>query len=231
MSEHPDPIRESPALAQAVNRLIAAHPGEQFRLLLDRRAAGKPGTDYLLQVDDYDLRLELIDAAGKPLRLDPARLRAADALLEENPSTSALVYVWTTPALDSVPLSLARIRYLIQNPERIPDLVAHARPIEAVIEEMIARQIKQWDLRADLSLEPPGQRADLVEVFAEEVGKAIDVEMHRNYRNQERSQAAQDFPYFEEKQLLLSTLQEALKGAETPRLIERLVEGKQGGAE
>ncbi len=234
MSEQQDPIggffheNTGQALAQAVNRLIAAHPGEQFRLLPDRRLAGKPGADYLLQVDDYDFRLELIEDAGGQPRLDPERLKTAAALLEENPSTQALIYVWAAAALNAVPLSLARIRYLLQNPDRIPDLVAHTRPIEAVIEELIARQIKVWDLRADLDLEPPAQRVDLLDVFSEEVGKAIDIEMHRNYRNEERSRAAQDFPYLEEKQLLMSTLQDALKGAETPLLIERLLRMQPG---
>ncbi len=218
----PDPEQ---ALVQAANRLIAAHPGEQFRLLPDKHIAGQPGADYLLQVDDYDFRLELIPAPGGTRSLDLERLRRAVLLLEANPSTQALLYVWTTPALDSAPLSLARIQYLLLKPDRIPSLVAQARPFEAVIADLIARQIKLWDLHADLTLRPPGRSVDLTALFADQVGQAITIELSRGYRNQERSQAAQDYPYYQEKELLMATLREALQGTQTDQLIERLLEG------
>ncbi len=232
MSDSQDPIHglfddnAEQALIQVIERLIAARPDEQFRLMPDRHLAGQPGADYLLQVDDYDFRLELLDAPGGQRRLPVERLRNTAALLEANPSTQALLYVWTTAALDAVPLSLARIQYMLSNPERIPGLLAQAQPLQAVIDDLIERQVKRWDLRFDPSLQPPGRRVDLVEVFSEEIGKAIDVEMHRNYRNLERSQAAQDFPYLEEKELLMSALRAALQGAETDELVERLIGGE-----
>ncbi len=236
MSEFQDPMHglfrdnAEQALVQVVEQLIAARPDEQFRLMPDRHLAGRPGADYLLQVDDYDFRLEMLDAPGGQRRLPADRLRNTAALLEANPSTQALLYVWTTDTLDAVPLSLARIQFMLANPERIPGLLAQAQPLQAVIDDLIERQVKRWDLRLDPNQQPPGQRVDLVEVFDEEIGKAIDVEMSRNYRNRERSKAAEVFPYYEEKELLMSALRAALQGAETDELIERLAQVDAGGA-
>lgn len=206
-----------------INELIEEHQAESIRILPDNRLTGVAGADFLLQIDDYDLRLELLDAPGDHLRLGPEQLNTSILLLEENPSTLALILVWSTDTLLSVPLSLTRIRYLSQNSDKTDELLRQAQPLKEVISELIRRQIKIWDVESTQFPQTTGQSVDLFKIFSEEIGKAIDAEMHRNYHIEERRQAAQQFPYQLEKQLILSVLQDALQGVSADKLSDRLV--------
>lgn len=211
-------------LLQTLARLIAAHPAERIRVLPDASLAGAPGADFLLQIDDYDLRLILLDAPGGRPSLDLRQVQSAVRVLEDNPGTLAVLLVWSVENLPAVPLSLTRIRYLAQNSDKIPDLLRQARPLEDVASEIIRRQTRPWS--AGLTEIPPsaGQGFDLYQIFSGEIGQAIDAEMHRKYVHEERRQAAREFPYQPEKQFILSVLQDALRGIETGQLVERLVQ-------
>ena len=182
------------------------------------------------RVYDYDLRLELLDTPDDILRLNSEKLDASIQLLEENPSTLALILVWSTDALLAIPLSLTRIRYLSQNNNKIGELLQQAQPLKAVISELIQRQIKIWDVDLTKFSKTTGQSIDLYKIFSEEIGKAIDAEMHRKYLLEERRQAAQQFPYQQEKQLILSVLQDALKGIEADKLSEHLTRVSKRGS-
>jgi hypothetical protein len=57
-------------LILVINELIDEHQAERIRILPDHRLAGNVGADFLLQVDDYDLRLELLDASNDQLQLE-----------------------------------------------------------------------------------------------------------------------------------------------------------------
>lgn len=217
-------------LVLIVKELIDEHKAERIRILPDNRLTGVAGADFLLQVDDYDLRLELFDAPGDRLRLDPEQLNTSIQLLEDNPSTLALILVWSTDALLAVPLSITRIRYLSQNNNKIVELLQQAQPLKEVISELIQRQIKIWDVDLTKFSKTTGQSIDLYKVFSEEIGKAIDAEMHRKYLLEERRQAAQQFPYQQEKQLILSVLQDALKGIEADKLSEYLTRVSKRGS-
>lgn len=217
-------------LVLVINELIDEHQVERIRILPDNRLAGKVGADFLLQVDDYDLRLELIDVPDDNLRLDPEQLVISIRLLEDNPSTLALILVWNTDTLLAVPLSVTRIRYLSQDSDKIAELLRQAQPLKKVMSELIRHQIKIWDVELTQLPQTTGQSIDLYKIFSEEIGKAIDAEMHRRYLIEERRQAAQQFPYQQEKQLILSVLQDALQGVEADKLSERLVRVSMRGA-
>lgn len=217
-------------LVLIVKELIDEHQAESIRILPDNRLTDNSGVDFLLQVDDYDLRLELLDTPDDILRLNSENLDASIQLLEENPSTLALILVWSTDALLAIPLSLTRIRYLSQNNNKIVELLQQAQPLKEVISELIQRQIKIWDVDLTKFSKTTGQSIDLYKIFSEEIGKAIDAEMHRKYLLEERRQAAQQFPYQQEKQLILSVLQDALKGIEADKLSEHLTRVSKRGS-
>jgi len=217
-------------LVLIVKELIDENQAESIRILPDNRLTDNSGVDFLLQVDDYDLRLELLDTPDDILRLNSEKLDASIQLLEENPSTLALILVWSTDALLAIPLSLTRIRYLSQNNNKIGELLQQAQPLKAVISELIQRQIKIWDVDLTKFSKTTGQSIDLYKIFSEEIGKAIDAEMHRKYLLEERRQAAQQFPYQQEKQLILSVLQDALKGIEADKLSEHLTRVSKRGS-
>jgi hypothetical protein len=217
-------------LILTVNELMDEHQTENIRIIPDNRLTGNNGADFLLQVDDYDFRIELLDTANDNLHLSPDNLATYITLLEENPSTLDLIVVWSTDTLLAVPFSLTRLHYLSQNNNKISGLIHQAQPIKMVMNELIQRQIKIWDVGTEQLPQTTGQGIDIYKTFSEEIGKAIDAEMHRKYLVEERRQAATQFPYQEEKQLILSVLQDALKGIEADKLIERLVRvQKRGG--
>lgn len=202
---------------------LAVELQEKIRVLSDNRLAGKSGADFLIQVDDYEFRVELIDAPDNLLMLTKERLQASVRLLEDNPNTLALIYAWTTEDIRAVPFSFARIQYLLQNPDRIASLVRQARPLQDVVRDVIQRQIKIWDVNLENTQLATDPAVDVLQIFFEEIGKAIDKEMNRSYRNEERSQAAKTYPYQQEKQFLVSVLEDALQGADVNQLIDKLV--------
>lgn len=210
-------------LRLSVDQIIEQHRDSNIRILPDRRLTGKSGADFLLQVDDYDLRLVLLDAPeGRPA-LDLSLLNDCMALLEHNPGTVALILIWTTNDLLSIPVSIARLRYLLQAPQKVNDLLKRAKPFIEIVSELIHKQTKLWEVGLEQIPHSTAQSVDLYRLFSEEIGKAIDVETRRSYRNNERLRAARNFPYEHEKKLILALLQEALQGASAKDLEARLL--------
>jgi len=202
---------------------LASELQENIRILPDKRLTGDTGADFLIQVDDYDFHLELIDSPDGSLTLSEEQLQASVRLLEDNPSTLALIVVWTTDDLRAIPLSLARIRYLLQKPNRIAALVRQAKSVQEVMRDLVQRQVKIWDVSLNKTSMTAGQGVDILQVFSKEVDKAIAHEMDRKYRNEERSRAAKMYPYQTEKPFIISVLKDALQGVEAKRLIDRFV--------
>ena len=150
-------------------------------------------------------------------------------LLEDNPSTVALVLIWTTDDLLSIPVSIVRLRYLLQTPQKVDDLLKLARPFTETVSELIQKQTKLWEVGLDQIPQSTAQSVDLYRLFSEEIGQAIDLETSRSYRNDERLQAARNFPYQQEKKLILTLLQEALQGAPAKEIEARLLKVSKRG--
>jgi len=199
-------------------QIIDQHQAESIRILPDQRLAGEAVADFLVQIDDYDLRIVLLDSAdGKP-KLTTDQLEKWLDLLEDNPSTAIMIVVWTTNELLALPFSMIKIKTLMQFPEQIEDLLKEASPLELIIPEIILRQVKKWEIDEDLSRKPETRGRDIYSIFAEKIGQAIDDEANRRYRNVERLKAAQEFPYQKEKQNILTILSDALEGKSAKEL-------------
>lgn len=204
------------------DELIEQHEAESIRVLPDRRLAGKDAADFLVQVDDYDLRLILLDAPEGKLSVTPDHLREWADLLEANPSTNLVIAVWTDDELSALSFSMAQLQSLTKSPEQLRKVLAEVRPLRQVISDVIRHQIKIWDVAKDLAGKPSAQSRDIYSVFAEKISRAIDVEVNRHYRTEERLQAARNYPYEQEKRAILSVLQEALSGTSSKDLQMRL---------
>jgi len=210
-------------LRLSVDEIIEKHGSSSIRIVPDRRIAGKSGADFLLQVDDYDLRLVLLDAPEEKPTIEISLLNDCMMLLEDNQSTIALILIWTTDDLLSIPISIARLHYLLQSPQKVNDLTKRAKPFTEVVSDLIQKQTKLWDVGLEQIPHSTAQSVDLYRLFSEEIGKAIDMETRRSYRNNERLQAAKNFPYEQEKKQILTLLQEALQGASAKDLEARLL--------
>jgi hypothetical protein len=211
------------------DEFIEAHQAERIRILPDSRLVGEPGADFLLQIDDYDIRLLFLDVPDAAPALDVSQLPDFLRLLEDNPSTVALVLVWTTDDLRSVPLSVRRTRFLTQNPDRLPSLLAVTKPLPETLRALVARQTKLWEAGLDQAPRTTAKSADMRRLFEEAIGAAIEAERQRSYRYTERKLAARRFPVEEEKRLIFAVLGEALNGALAQELVLRLTRLPQRG--
>jgi hypothetical protein len=211
------------------DEFMESRQADRIRILPDNRLAGEPGADFLLQIDDYDIRLQFLDAPeGVPL-LNAEQLPDFLNLLEDNPSTVALILVWTTDDLHAVPLSVLRTRFLAQHPDRLIALKAEARPLPEVLRTLVERQTKSWEAGLDKAPHTAAKATDMRRLFEEAIGDAIETERGRSYRYAERKLAAQRFPVEEEKRLIFSVLGEALEGASAQEMARRLTRPSQRG--
>lgn len=202
---------------------VEDHQAERVRILPDRRLAGEAGADFLLQIDDYDIRLQFLDAPeGKPV-LDADRISEFADLLTDNPSTVALILVWTTDNLLAVSLSMSQTRQLAQNPQRFVDLLADARPLPEVLRTVVERQTRFWEVGLDQTPHTAARSTDMRRLFEEAIGAAIDAERQRSYRYTERKLAARTFPAEEERLIIFSALAEALAGRSASELVSQLI--------
>lgn len=217
-------------LSLLADEFIEAHQAERIRILPDSRLAGEAGADFLFQIDDYDIRLLFLDAPEGVPALDAGQLPDLLKLLKDNPSTVALVLVWTTDELLAAPLSMMRIRFLYQNPDRMPELLAGAKPLPETLRAVVDRQTRLWKEGLDNAPHTAAKATDMRRLFEEAIGDAIDTERQRSYRYTERKLAAVRFPVEEEKRLIFAVLGEALGGASAQELVPRLMRLSQRGA-
>jgi len=201
---------------------IEAHQAERIRVLPDRRLVGEPEADLLLQVDDYDIRLQLLDAPENKPTLATDHLPQLLGLLENNPSTIALILVWTTDDLLSVALNVSDIQLVREDHSRLPHLLSSAQPLLDVLGQVVTRQSKEWEAKLDTTPRPETMPGDSRQLFEEAFEKAVEAERQRSYKFPARKEAAQRFPVKRERQAILETLKEALDGESSESLKKRL---------
>ena len=78
-----------------------------------------PGADLLIQVDDFDLRVVIVDSMDGELTIGSDDLGTFVFLLEDNPNTVALVITWATDELDSIALTFGQLTHLAAEEDRI----------------------------------------------------------------------------------------------------------------
>lgn len=205
-----------------IENLVEQHQAESIRLLSDEQLTAKESADYLIQIDDYDLRVELLDAPNGQLTLDENLLTRWEGLLEANSNTIALIIVWTNDELLSIAFSMRRLKYIVESPNELAKLLQTAAPFEKVIAKIIKKQTKGWKIPKIEKSGSPTANRDLYSIFSQKIITAIDTEANRSYRVEERARAAQKFPYEQEKRTILSILQDALEGATAKDLEKRL---------
>ena len=201
----------------------------QIRVLTDRRIAGQAGADILIQIDDYEIRLNLIDATPDKQLLTSTELEQMRNIFEENPSTEALVITWTIEDLPSIQITLKDLEGLMADPDQIATLIRGAIPLAQVIYRILDSQIKVWET-FQLSVKPSDQSTtDIRRLFERHLKKALSLERERSYRNQERKIAAETMPEERETNLINKVLDEAMKGSKSEALSKQLARLSKGG--
>jgi len=206
----------------AAENLVEKHEAESIRVIPDNRLTEQNAADYLFQVDDYDLRLVLLDSPDGKVKVTEKLLQEWLALLEANPSTTVIIAVWTNDELSSIPFTTRRIKTVIETENKIEKVAEIAEPFEQIISDVIRRQTKGWKIPTIEKNQPSTGKRDLYSIFSQKIVNAIDDEANRPYRSEERVNAAKNYPAEKEKRILLEILRDALDGIPGKELENRL---------
>jgi hypothetical protein len=202
----------------------------QIRVLADSRISGYEGADILMQIDDYEIRIELIDIADRALSLSVDHLNIYRKIFEENPSTEALIIAWAADDLPSQKLSLLTIDYLLENNNLIQDFIDKVKPLPDVVQDILANQMKVWEDIPSLPKNEDDTTTNISTVFAKYFELAIMEERERSFKLEEKKLAVKNFPEKREADLVKNILQDALKESSIDELSNRLAQFPRRGA-
>jgi hypothetical protein len=216
-------INAERVLRLVLEDLVTQRHDLQIRAMADRRIAGQAGADVLLQIDDYDVRLLLMDAPkGKP-ELSMEQVQSFRTMFEENPSTEALVISWTIGDLPSQKLSLQTVDFLFQHSDRLGTFLRQTQPLGNILVEIASASMKLWESIASSSLKDDKRFIDIRTRYQEHLNLAIHNERSRPYRKETRKVAANVYSESREKEAILNVLSQALDGEEAGKLVKRLI--------
>ncbi len=209
-------------MRMVVEEFAENHEDESIRILSDTRISGETDADILIQVDDYDILIQLVDAPNNVPVLDVPQLVQFYETLYANPSTVVLIAVWTTDDLASIALSVPNISHLIDEPNRVEDVLAKTKHLSIVLGEIINSQSKLWGTKLDTARKKPSGQIDAHKQFITEFEQAVVDECNRSYRFIFRKQAAKGYPSSDEFQMIEQCLKGALEGGTAEDLLRQL---------
>lgn len=193
--------------------LVELSDSYDFRVVEDYRYATREeeqGTDFILQMEDFELRLIVeYSPTGTP-NLSANDLRALRKILESSQSTIALAVVWAAPDLPTLVITQGLVEFLLAEEQEIVEFVKSALPLKDAILRFVDKQTKSWGLRQveRLSAEEilPDTEAILQRRLREELGR----ESTRPYKL-ERKVAAQKRISHEDVEAIARIFEESRK--------------------
>jgi hypothetical protein len=204
-------INAERVLRLALDEIVQQRHDLQIRVITDNRISGDAGADILMQVDDYEIRLELMDAPDNVPNLTREQLIAYKKIFEDNPSTEALVITWTLDELLSQKLSLVTIDYLVENSELIKDFIQKAKPLSDIVQDILVSQMRVWEDIPSLGNKDSNLSTDVQKVFEKHLSDEIRDELERSYKTEEKKLAVKSFPEKQEMKTINGALAEALQ--------------------
>jgi hypothetical protein len=207
-------------------RLAAEYEVRHIRVLTDRYRTEKCDTllvDYLVQIDDYDVRIKLLDAPEGEPKLKSKQLAQYRRFLVENPNTAALILTWITDELLSIPISLVRISYLEHKSVRLDWFLGdYARPLLEALSTIIERQEKAWTVEISAKQGINRKVSNYPRIFGQAFERAIEQECGRPFRKPMRKVAAQTYDLHHEKRVIMKTFEDAMSGRSSKTLETQL---------
>jgi len=215
-------INAERVLRLVLEEIVQQRQDLQIRVLEDSRIAGKKGVDILMQIDDYEIRLALLDTPLQVASIEKDALNRYRETFEDNPSTEYIILTWTTDDLKSQKLNLHIIEYLKVHPENISQFLSKVKPLQEVLGEILTSHMKMWESMVVPSETDTSTIMDVKNLFLEYIHIALHKERDRQYRNKERKMAATNMPQDREVSLLTNVLDEALQGMSSKNLAVQL---------
>lgn len=217
-------INAERVLKLVLDDIVEQRHDVQIRVLNDSRIAGDSGADILMQIDDYDVRLEILDAQENIITLGQDQLKRFKTIFEENPSTETLVITWTTDVLDSLQLALSEIDQLTNQPAQVQNLIRTTRPLSEVINEILESRIKVWEKILSTPQEHGKSETDIRKLFDGHFHTCLEEERGRSFKLDERKRASALVSEKEAAILLNGVLDQALSGEHTEVLVKRFLQ-------
>lgn len=192
-----------------------------FRFIEDRRVnPDQPSSDFVLQFDNYEARIDIKYAASGQPTLNKGDIDRYRALLEKNDLTDAIIVVWTTEDLVAATLTLPQIKHLQESPVAISKMLECASPLEAAITRFVDSQTPLWSLPSEVTSQTP--ILDTVSIFAGNMERAIQDETKRKFHIREKQSAASTLGQREVRQFE-NLLRRAIKGDDARELQRELL--------
>jgi hypothetical protein len=86
-------INTERVLKLVLDDIVEQRHDVQIRVLNDHRISGDIGADILIQIDDYDIRLEILDTSDNNCRLNKEQIIRFRKIFEENTGIDS-TYTW-----------------------------------------------------------------------------------------------------------------------------------------
>lgn len=199
-----------------------------LRVLPDRRLGTEVAADFLVQIEEYELRLVIEDVVDGRPQLSAAQFDVYHQLLHLNPATVGILIIWTGPDLPALVLRLGQLRFLQQCPERLAEELEQVRPLEVTLRAFMEGQTKEWALEElEPAVGPTGLLSDTRTLFEHTLRQYLAREAGRRYRREEKVAAAQELSE-RDVASMLKILDAALAGERATELAARLVRPVEG---
>jgi len=173
--------------------LVELSDSHGFRVVEDYRYTTREeikGSDFVLQKEDFELRLILkYSPTGMPM-LSSNDLMALREILKSSQSTTALVVVWTGPDLPTVVMTQGLIEFLLAEEQETAAFLETASPLKDAVLRFVKNQTKGWGLRQ--AERPPAEEIlpETQAILGRKLGEELRRESTRAYKL-ERKIAAQ----------------------------------------
>ncbi len=173
--------------------LLELSDSHDFRVVEDYRyttGEEEKRTDFILQVEDFELRLIMeYSPTGRPT-LTANDLRAVSKILESSTSTIALAVVWAASDLPTLVITQGLVEFLLADGQETAKFVKTALPLKDAILRFVDRQTKGWGLRRVERVPAEEMLPDAQTILERKLREELGRESTRAYKL-ERKVAAQ----------------------------------------
>ena len=215
-------INAERVLKLVLDDIVERRHDVQIRVLDDNRIAGDSGADILVQIDSFEIRLEILDAPENNVSMNQQQIERFIGIFKGNPSTDKLIITWTTPGLNSIELSLDDLVNRTDKSDQIKDFIGRTRPLAELLKEILITRIKVWEDLLTVPQEKGKSITDIRKLFAGHFHTCLGDERNRSYKLDERKAAAALLSEKDAAVLFNGVLDQALDGESVDVLAKRL---------
>jgi len=165
--------------------LVELSDSRGFRIVEDYRYATgeeQKDTDFILQVEDIELRLVVKYSSSGAPTLSREDLVGFSRILQATQATSALVLVWAAPELPTLVVTPADIDLLLSSEELVPVFLETTSTLKEAVLRFVESQTKEWRLRVVSGSAPGTVFPETQAILEHRLHRELEEESRRAYR-------------------------------------------------